>query len=118
MSATFFHEYRHLTAEMSNRRRGFAAEARYLSQNRLAQYAGTRYYASIGLFDCIFVDKNLNTRFVQVKYSTKGNPRISPKEIIDIQIWVDQNCLQGVRHIWAGYVLWSSRRKPEEFRLN
>ncbi len=103
---------------MSNKRKGFAAEARYLSQNRLSQYAGTRYYASMGLFDCIFVDKNLNTRFVQVKYSTKGNPRISPKEILDIQIWIDQNCLKDIPYIRVGYVLWSSRRKPEEFWLN
>lgn len=103
---------------MSNRRKGFAAEARYMYNNWLARYSGSRYYASLGLFDCVFVDKNLNIRFVQVKYSTKGNPRISPKEILDIQIWVDQNMLMGVQHIWAGYVLWSSRRKPEEFRLN
>jgi len=103
---------------LSNKRIGFAAEARYLSQNRLAQYAGTRYFASIGLFDCIFIDKNLNIRLVQVKYSTKGKPRISPKEIIDIKIWIDQNRLEGISHIWIGYILWQARLQPEEFRLN
>jgi hypothetical protein len=103
---------------MTNRRSGFAAEARYMYSNWLDRYAGSRYYASMGIFDCIFVDKNFNTRFVQVKYSKIGRPRISPKEIIDIQIWIDQNSLKGVRHIWVGYVLWSSRRKPEEYRLN
>ena len=103
---------------MSNKRKGFAAEARYLSQNRLSQYAGTRFFASMGLFDLIFVDNNLNTRFVQLKYSTKDNPRISPKEILDIQIWIDQNNLKGVRHIWVGYTLWSARKQPVEIRLN
>lgn len=103
---------------MTNRRKGFAAEARYMKKNWLSQYAGTRYYASIGLFDCVFVDKDFNTRFVQVKYSTIGKPRISQKEIIDIKIWVEQNCLMGVGHIWCGYTLWSSRSQPVEVRLN
>lgn len=97
---------------------GFAAEARFMYKNWLGRYSGSRYYGSMGIFDCIFVDKNHNTRFVQLKYSSRGKPRISQQEINDIKIWIDQNGLIGVNHIWVGYVLWPARKEPMEFRLN
>lgn len=103
---------------MSNKRIGFSAEARYLYNHWIGRYGGSRFFASMGLFDIIFVDKNLITRFVQLKYSTKGKPRISQKEVWDIKTWVDQNCLAGISHIWVGYVLWQTRKEPEEIRLN
>ena len=66
----------------------------------------------------IFVDKNYNTRFVQLKYSKKGSPRISQKEIIDIQIWIDQHRVGSIPHVWVGYVLWAAGEKPREYKLN
>lgn len=102
----------------SNKRIGFSAEARYLYKNWLGRYGGTRFFASKGLFDLIFVDKDLNIRFVQLKYSTKRNPSIPKDELWDISTWIDQNCLRNVPHIWAGYVLWQSRKDPVEVRLN
>lgn len=102
----------------SNKRIGFSAEARYLYNNWLGRYTGSRYYASQGLFDIIFVDKNLHTRFVQLKYSTKKKPTISKKEIWDIKTWIDQNSLAGISNIWVGYVLWQARKDPIEIRLN
>lgn len=105
---------------MSNKRKGFAAEAYYLSSKRLFQYAGTRFFASMGLFDCIFIDKDYVTRLVQVKKTTKPGrePRISKAEIIDIQIYVDQCCLKGIQNIWVGYSLIPWRKPAIEYKLN
>ena len=101
-----------------NKKKGIAAESRYLYSNWLGRYAGSRYYASLGIFDMIFIDKDLITRFVQLKYSSNGKPKISKKEIFDIQTWIDQNSLKGVSHIWVGIVLWQARTEPNEIRLN
>jgi Holliday junction resolvase len=105
---------------MSNKKKGSASEARYLHNNRLFQFAGTRFYASMGLFDVIFVDKDYVTRLVQIKSSSKKGkkPYISPQEIEDIKTYVDQFQLHGKKYIWVGYVMMQWRLPPLEVRLN
>src|SRR5437867_10316325 len=104
---------------MSNKGKGHSAESRYMYGNWLFRYSGSRYYASLGLFDCIFVDKNLVTRLVQCKFSSRPGkkPIISRKEIFDLKLWVEQNCLKGVKHIWVGYVLMKKYGEQIEVRL-
>lgn len=105
---------------MSNKKKGFAAEYYYMSKNWLAQFSGSRFFASMGLFDCIFIDKDYTTRLVQVKKATmKGRePRISKHEVWDIKTYVDQFKLKGHRKIWVGYVLLPWRKPAIEVKLN
>ena len=101
---------------MTNYTKGRAAEYQYLYRQWLFRFAGQRSYGSKGIFDMIFIDKNLHVRLVQLK---KGkNPRISNKEKWDIETWIDQCQLKGISHIWIGYVLWKTKNKPVEVRLN
>ena len=103
-----------------NKRIGTSAEARYLYKNWLWKYAGSRYYASHGLFDVIFIDENYVTNLVQLKASSvKGKkPVIKMSEVIDIQMYVDQNNLKGKKNIWVGYVLMPYRQEPIKVKLN
>lgn len=113
-----------LVSSVNKRRRnkkiGTSAEARYLYKTWLWKYSGSRFYASEGLFDLCFIDSNYVTRLVQVKASSvKGKkPRISPAEIEDIKIYIDQNKLKDRDNIWVGYVLMPSRQPIIEVRLN
>lgn len=105
---------------MRNKKKGTSAEARYLYNNWLWKYSGTRFYASEGLFDVIFVDKNYVIRLVQLKFSSIPNkkPVIRPREVQDIKTYIDQLGLEGIPHIWVGYVLMPYRKDPIEVRLN
>ena len=103
-----------------NKKIGTSAEARYLYENWLWKYSGSRYYASKGLFDLCFIDKNYVTNLIQVKASSiKGRkPRIELDEVLDIQMYVEQNNLKGKKHIWVGYVLMPYRQEPIKVKLN
>ena len=73
-----------------NRRAGFRAERFRLKQVRDAGGYGFRAYASKGIVDIIYIDKDGIGHMEQIKYSSVGNARISKQELADLQKFADR----------------------------
>src|SRR3990172_12964611 len=73
-----------------NRRSGFRAERFRLKQVRDAGDYGFRAYASKGIVDIIYIDKDGIGHMEQIKYSSVGNARISKAELFDLQRFADR----------------------------
>jgi len=98
-----------------NRRNGFSFERRRLSQAYRDGGHGTRFYASKGIVDIIYIDRDGVSHLEQLKYSSVGKARISTSELRDLcrfaRRW--QGC-----NVYVSLVLKDAYRIPEVYHLN
>lgn len=100
---------------MSNRTRGFSYERRRLAQIKKEGGWGLRSYASKGPIDIIYIDKKGIAHLEQLKFSSRGKPRISSAE---------KERLMSFANKWNGssaviaIILKEAHKQPKEVRLN
>lgn len=75
---------------VKNRRSGFRFERWRLAKAREQGGYGFRAYASKGVVDLVYVDKEGIAHLEQLKFSRVGKPRISRKELADLQAFADR----------------------------
>ena len=105
-----------------NKLSGTGYEYRIMA-NHKGHTGGIRSYSSQGLFDCCFIDEKGKSYLVQAKFTTQKKlklPYISPDEILDIEIWVDQNCMKGVneKNCFIGYFLKKAYGDEKRVQIN
>lgn len=98
-----------------NRRHGFSYERRRLLEAIREGGYGLRSYASGGVVDIIYVDRNGTANLEQCKFSSVGNPRIATDELGNLckfaRRWQGLPCNVSL-------VLKASRKEPEIYKLN
>lgn len=99
----------------TNRRKGFGFERRRLLKAIRDGGHGTRFYASKGIVDIIYVDRDGNSHLEQCKYSSVGNARISTDELRDLCRFAKR--WQGL-DVFVSLVMQNARQEPEVYHLN
>ena len=100
---------------MSNRSRGFSYERRRLAQIKREGGFGLRAYASNGIIDIMYVDKNGTAHLEQLKFSSRGKPRCSREELERLRTFA-KRFDNTPAHV--SLVLKPAHKEPEVIRLN
>lgn len=98
-----------------NKKKGNNYENRFITRmKKLGAKSAIRHYGSIGITDVEWTDQNGKKHEAQLKFSSRGTPRISKKEMNSLYDYAQK--LKGKVKVWL--VKKQSYKKEEWFLLN